>query len=147
MCLRWFRSLCRTVKEFSGATERREGQVEDLKMYSSYQYAVGLDGELIAKEVKNYAMKSKDIGRPGSEEKWFVDSTIDGTAIQRDWSYDLQKVPRILKQRRGRCLIFFLNRELLFQTVRSVNQFSVYGAVAKRCYHFGLTEEEEGRAH
>ena len=39
----------------------------------------------------------------------------------------------------------FTNTELLFQTVHSVNQLSVYGAVANWCYQFGLTEEEKGR--
>ena len=39
----------------------------------------------------------------------------------------------------------FYNTELLFQTVHSVNQLSVYGAVANWCYQFGLTEEEKGR--
>ena len=34
------------VKDVAGATERWKGQVEDLKKYSSYQDAVGLDGEL-----------------------------------------------------------------------------------------------------
>ena len=33
------------VKDLSGTTERWKGQVEDLKNYSSYQYAVGIDGE------------------------------------------------------------------------------------------------------
>ena len=35
--------------------------------------------------------------------------------------------------------------ELLFQTVRCVNQLSIYGAVANWCYQFSLTEEEKGR--
>ena len=39
-----------------------------------------------------------------------------------------------------------MNTELLFQTVRSVNQLSVYGAVANWCYQFGSTEDEKGRA-
>ena len=34
----------------------------------------------------------------------------------------------------------------LFQTVYSVNQLSVYGAVANWCYQFGSTEDEKGRA-
>ena len=39
-----------------------------------------------------------------------------------------------------------MNTELLFQTIHSVNQLSVYGAVANWCYRFGSTEEEKGRA-
>ena len=35
------------VKDISGATERWKGQIEDLKKCSSYQDAVGLDGEAI----------------------------------------------------------------------------------------------------
>ena len=31
------------VKDFSGAVQRWEGQVEDLRMYSSYRDAVGID--------------------------------------------------------------------------------------------------------
>ena len=40
------------VKGISGATERWKGQFEDLKRYSSYQNAVGLDGEPIEFEWK-----------------------------------------------------------------------------------------------
>ena len=38
-----------------------------------------------------------------------------------------------------------MNTELLFQTVHSINQLSVYGAVTNWCYQFGLKEEEKGR--
>ena len=41
------------VKDISGATERWNGQVEDLKMDSSYRDAVGLDGEPIEIEWTN----------------------------------------------------------------------------------------------
>ena len=55
----------------------------------------------------------------------------------------------ILKTRRGRCTIHFngdpTNTELLFQTVHSVNQLSVYGAVANWCHQFAWTEEEKGQ--
>ena len=37
----------RQVEDIPGATESWKGQVEDLKKYTSYQDAVGLDGELI----------------------------------------------------------------------------------------------------
>ena len=33
--------------------------------------------------------------------------------------------------------------ELLFQTVQSVNQISVYAAVTDWCYQFALTNEEK----
>ena len=55
----------------------------------------------------------------------------------------------ILKQRRGKISTHFnghaVNTELLFQTVHSVIQLSVYGAAANWCCKFGLTEEEKGR--
>ena len=35
------------MEQGAGATERLKGQLEDLKKYSSYQDAVGLDGEAI----------------------------------------------------------------------------------------------------
>ena len=38
-----------------------------------------------------------------------------------------------------------MNTELWFQTVHSVNQLSVNGAVTKWCYQIGLTEEGKGR--
>ena len=41
------------VNDIAGATERWKGQVEDLKKYSSYQDAVGLDGEPTEFEWKN----------------------------------------------------------------------------------------------
>ena len=94
-----------------------------------------------AERVKNYAMKFSQ-GRwtflgPGSEEKWYGSSVEffsqqNGTAIQRNWSP---------------CIQMSTNTELLFQTIHSVNQLSIYGAVANWCQHFGLTEEEKGRAN
>ena len=38
-----------------------------------------------------------------------------------------------------------MNTELLFQTIHSVKQLSIHGAIAKWCHQFGLTEEEKGR--
>ena len=209
------------VKDVSGATERWKGQVEDLKKYSSYQDAVGLDGEPTdfewkkfpgfsslsllreiqnvletknikpeyfkdriifmsmfndivwkkvddncisnAEEVKNYGMKFPPghwtfLG-PGSEEKWYGDShdqkgqwnCTANKMVQRNKetghlvSKSTSALSRgILKQRKSKCTIHF-NGYFRFQTVHSVNQLSVYGAVANWCYQFGLTEEEKGR--
>ena len=39
-----------------------------------------------------------------------------------------------------------MNTALLFQTIHSVNQISVHGAVADWCYQFGSIEEEKGRS-
>ena len=53
----------------------------------------------------------------------------------------------ILQQRRERSTVHFngdtVNTELLFQTVHSVNQISVYAAVTNWCYQFGLTNEDK----
>ena len=58
---------------------------------------------------------------------------------------------QILKQRKGGRTIHFngdsTNSELLFHTVRSVNQLRVYGAVTSWCYLFGLQEEEKDESH
>ena len=55
----------------------------------------------------------------------------------------------ILKQRKRKCTIHFngdsFKTELLFQTVHSVNQLSVCGAVASCCHQFALTEEGKGQ--
>ena len=57
----------------------------------------------------------------------------------------------ILKTKKGKNTIHFngdsTNTELLFQTVHSVNQLSIHGAVVNWCKQFGLTEEEKGREH
>ena len=57
----------------------------------------------------------------------------------------------ILKKKNGRETIHFngdsTNTELLFQKIHSVNKVSIYGAVAKWCQQFGLTEEEKGRVN
>ena len=57
----------------------------------------------------------------------------------------------ILKQRKGESTIHFngdsTNTELSLETIHSVNQLSVYGAVANWCHQLGLTEEEKGRAN
>ena len=57
----------------------------------------------------------------------------------------------ILKRKIGFETIHFnedsSNTELLFQRIHSVNQLSIYGAVANWCHQFGLTEEEKGLAN
>ena len=57
----------------------------------------------------------------------------------------------ILKQKKGKNTTHFdedsTNTEPLFQTIHSVNQLSIYGAVANWCHQFGLTEEEKGRVN
>ena len=42
------------MKDSPGATERWKGQVEGLRLYSSYQDAVGIDAEAIEFEWKNF---------------------------------------------------------------------------------------------
>ena len=109
-----------------------------------------------AEEVWNYAMKFLPghwtfLG-PGSEEKWCGDSHVQ----KGQWNCTANKIGQrfketrhpffkstsalsrgILKERRGRCTIHFngdfMNTELLFPTVHSVNQLSVHGAVASWC--------------
>ena len=55
----------------------------------------------------------------------------------------------ILKRKKGKETFHFngdsSNTELLFQTLHSVNQLSINGAVANWCEQVGLTEEEKGR--
>ena len=55
----------------------------------------------------------------------------------------------ILKTKKGKSTIHFngysTNTALLFQTIHSVIQLSIYGAVANWCKQFGLTEDEKGR--
>ena len=103
---------------------------------------------------------------PGSEEKWYGSSNH---AQKGQWNCVAAKMVQrfketghpefksisalsrgILKQKTGKTSIHFngdsMNTELLFQTIHSVNQLSVYGAVANWCYRFGSTEEEKGRA-
>ena len=121
-----------------------------------------------AEQVKKYAMKFLPghwtfLG-PGSEEKWGGDSHDH----KGQWNCTANKTVQrfkgtghlvfksssawsggILKQRKGKYTIHFngdfINTEILFQTVNSVNELSVYGPVANWCYQFGLTEEEKGR--
>ena len=119
-----------------------------------------------AEKVKNYAMRFSQghwtfLG-PGSEEKRYGNSSHAqkrpaGKMVQRfkETGHLLFKsisaLSRgILKQRKGKNTMHFnggsMNTELLFQTIHSVNQLSVYAAVSNRCEQFGLTEEEKGRA-
>ena len=121
-----------------------------------------------AEEVRNYAMKFLRghwmfLG-PESGEKWYGDSHDQ----KRTWNFTVNKMVQrfeetghpvfkstsvlsrgILKQKKGRCTIHFsgdsMNTELLFQTVHSVSQFSLYSAVANWCYQFAFTEGEKGR--
>ena len=103
---------------------------------------------------------------PGSEDKWHGSSTY---AQKGEWDSTADNMVQqfketghlvfkgisglsrgILKQKEGQSTIHFngaTNTELLFQTIHSVNQLSIYGAVANWCHQFGLTEEGKGRAY
>ena len=121
-----------------------------------------------AEKVKNYAMRFSEgywtfLG-PGSEEKRYGSSNH---AQKGQWNCVAAKMVQrfketghpefksisalsrgILKQKTGKTSIHFnrdsMNTELLFQTIHSVNQLSVYGAVVNWCYQLGSTEEEKG---
>ena len=72
------------VKDISGATESWKSQVEDLKKYTSYQDAVGLDGELIEFEWTNcprfsslfFAMIQNDLETKNIEPEDFKDRIV-----------------------------------------------------------------------
>ena len=125
---------------------------------------------LNAEKVKNYAMKFSQghwtfLG-PGSEEKWYGSSSY---AQKGEWDSLANKMVQQFKEtghpvfksisalsrgilkKKGRDTINFNgdspNTELLFHTIHSVNQLSIYGAVTNWCQQFGLTEEEKGRAN
>ena len=203
------------MKDSPGAMQRWKGQVEGLRLYSSYQDAVRIDGEAIEFERKHSqdshhclffkrsrktwrertsspqssrtesslyqcsmtlsgkewwdlyfeCRKSQELrdeipartSRVGREVVWkfFLrskrwmgfHSQQNGTAIQRNWSSCVQKHQCL--ESWNRTMHFngdSMNTELLFQTIHSVNQLSIYGAVAKWCHQFCLTEEEKGRA-
>ena len=55
----------------------------------------------------------------------------------------------ILKRKKGKETIHFngdsSNTDFLFRNIHSLNQLSIFGAVANWCEQFGLTEEEKGR--
>ena len=100
--------------------------MEGLWLYASYQDAVGIDGEAIEFEWKNF---------PG------FSSLSIFQVIQKD----------LERERNNSDKIHFnadaSNTELFFQTTHSVDQLSIYGAVANWCHQFGLTEEEKGRTN
>ena len=102
---------------------------------------------------------------PGSEEKWYGSSSF---AQKGEWDSAANKMVQrfretgllvfksisalsrgSLKQKKGKNTVHFngdsTNTELLFQTIHSVNQLSIYGAVANWCHQFGLTEKKKGR--
>ena len=122
-----------------------------------------------AEKIKNYAMRflqghktflGPGVGRememaiPTIKRTMELDSQQNDTAMSKETGHLVFKSTsassrEILKQMKGRRTIHFngdsMNTELLFQTVHSVNQLSVYGAVTNWCYQFGLKEEEKGR--
>ena len=100
---------------------------------------------------------------PGSEEKWYGKSCDNlkgglwfyrqhkGTAIQRFWSSFVQKNQCLeswdpLKETLKKPYISMEIPQtgLLFRTILSMNQLSVYGAVANWCQQFGLTVGGKG---
>ena len=104
---------------------------------------------------------------PRSEEKWYG---ISSHAQRGQWNCTADKMVQrfketghlvfksisalsrgILKEKKGKTSIHsngdsMNTQEHSFQTIHSVNQLSVCGAVANLCYQFGWTEEEKGRA-
>ena len=104
---------------------------------------------------------------PGSEKIWYGGSSYppngewDSTANEmvqrfRDTGHPVFKIKStsalsrgILKRKKGFETLQFngdsSHTGLLFQTIRSVNQLSIYGAVATWSEQFDLTEEEKGR--
>ena len=120
---------------------------------------------------KNYTMKFSQghwtfLG-PVSEEKWYGSSSYDQKGKQnsavnkmvqrfKETGHSVFKsisaLSRgILKKKKGGDTINLNgdspNTELLFHTIHSVNQLSIYGAVANWCQQFGLTQDEKGRAN
>ena len=97
---------------------------------------------------------------PGSEKRWYG-SSYDGqrnrTANKMVQQFKETGHPLfaatsalsrgILKRRNGKSTIHvngdFMNTELLFQTINSVNQVSIYAAVTNWCYKFALKDEKE----
>ena len=166
-CLQGFSSLS-LLREIQNDLETKNIKPEDFKdriifmsMFNDVEWKTNDENCISnAEKVKNYAMRLSQghwtfLG-PGTEEKWYVSKwncTADkmvqrfketGHLVFKNTS---ASSPGILKQKKGKCAIHFhgdsMNRELLFQTIHSVNQLSVYGAVANWCYQFGLTEEEK----
>ena len=122
-----------------------------------------------AEKVKNYSKRFSaghwTLLGPGSKEKWYGNTNHDRKG---QWNCTAEKMVQqfketghlvfkgisalsrgVLKQKKGRTFIHFngdsMNTELLFQTVHSVHQLSVYGAVANWCHQSGSTEDENGR--
>ena len=115
-------------------------------------------------KVKNYSKRFPPghwtfLG-PGSEKKWNGNSydghwerTVNRIVQQfRETSHSIFTVTSVvsrgmLKQRIGKSTIhfngYFMNTELLFQTVNSVNQVSIYAAVTNWCYKFALKKKEK----
>ena len=158
------------VQEIQQDLERRNIQHEEFKKTRLMTLISKNDDNCISnsEKVKNYAMKFPQghwtfLGS-GSEEKWYGSSSY----AQKGWDSTANKMVQqfketghlafesisalsrgILKLKKGKSTIHFnghsMNTELLFQTIHSVNQLSIYGAVANWCHQFGLTEEENGR--
>ena len=68
--------------------------------------------------------------------KWYSDSKKQVTLSQKYQCFESWN----LQEKKGKSTIHFnggsMNTELLFQTVHSVNQLSIYGAVANWCHQF-----------
>ena len=216
------------MHDSKGAKARWEGHVEGLRLYSSYQEAVGIDGEAIEFEWNIFPGFSslsllqeiqKDLDRKNLQLEEFKDriifmsmfndidrskrnciSNAGESLVLRDeilartldvagswvgrrlvWKFFLRSKRRagflsskkmvqrfkeichpvfksisalsrgILKRKKVKETMHFngdsTNTELLFQTIHSVSQLSIYGAEANWCQQFGLTGEEKGRAN
>ena len=117
-----------------------------------------------AEKVKNYSKRFLPrqwtfLG-PGSEKRWYGssnDGQWDRTANEMVQQFKETGHPIFtatsavsrgtLKRRNGKSTIHFngdfTNTELLFQTINSVNQVSIYAAVTNWCYIFALRMEEK----
>ena len=99
---------------------------------------------------------------PGSEMKWFGSQSYppegkwDSTATKMVkrfqesghpvWESISALARRILNRKNNRDTVHFtadaLNTEILYRTIHSANQLSIYGAVAGWCEEFGLKPDE-----
>ena len=118
-----------------------------------------------AEKVKNYTKRFLPghwtfLG-PGSEKKWYGSSYDgqlgpyshqNGTAIQRNWSsyfhshqyFESRNVETKARQMyHSLQWRFFMNIDVLFQTIHSVNQVRIYAVVTNWCYKFALKKENK----
>ena len=162
------RKIQKDMQEQSIEPENFEDRIIFMSMFNDIDWTRRGNSEQCisnSEHVKNYAKKFTQehwtFFRLGSEKKWYGKPNYlpegkwqdTGNMMVEQFEESghpvfrgVSPLARILRKKNNKETIHFnadaLNTELLYRTIHSANQLSVYGAVARWCEDFGMMSDE-----